>query len=127
MVIFGLRRDKTFKRVSVNESVQIQLEPFSTYFSPARFKASDLCDNCNTVSVSCHWLCADNVVCCELMMYILYLALVEWLYKKPLTVCARVSEPACFGVALALGIFYLEPAPAPAPGKREHNFGIFQN
>ena len=27
---------------------------------------------------------------------------------------SRVSEPACFGAA-----------PAPAPGKREHDFGIF--
>ena len=32
------------------------------------------------------------------------------------TVLARVSEPACFGVA-----------PAPAPGEREHNVGIFVN
>ena len=30
----------------------------------------------------------------------------------------RVSEPACFGAAP--GIFY--PEPAPAPGKKEHNF-----
>ena len=35
----------------------------------------------------------------------------------------RVSEPACFGATPAPGIFY--PEPAPAPGKREHNFGIF--
>ena len=28
----------------------------------------------------------------------------------------RVSEPACFGAA-----------PAPAPGKREHDFGIIEN
>ena len=38
---------------------------------------------------------------------------------------ARVSEPACFGAAPAPGIFYPEPARAPAPGKREHNFEIF--
>ena len=38
----------------------------------------------------------------------------------------RVSEPACFGAALAPGIFYPEPAPALAPGKREHNFRIFE-
>ena len=37
----------------------------------------------------------------------------------------RVSEPACFGAAPALGIFYLEKASAPARGKGEHNFGIF--
>ena len=37
----------------------------------------------------------------------------------------RVSEPACFGAAPAPGIFY--PEPAPAPGKREHDFGIFEN
>ena len=36
---------------------------------------------------------------------------------------ARVSEPACFGAAPAPGIFY--PEPAPAPGEREHNVGIF--
>ena len=36
-----------------------------------------------------------------------------------------VSEPACFGAAPAPGIFY--PEPAPAPGKREHDFGIFEN
>ena len=33
----------------------------------------------------------------------------------------RVSEPACFGAALASGNFY----PEPAPGEREHNVGIF--
>ena len=37
----------------------------------------------------------------------------------------RVSKPACFGAAPAPGIFYLEPAPA--PGKREQNVGIFKN
>ena len=37
----------------------------------------------------------------------------------------RVSEQACFGAAM--GIYYAEPAPAPAPGKREHDFGIFEN
>ena len=38
----------------------------------------------------------------------------------------RVSEPpASFGAAPATGIFY--PEPAPAPGKREHDFGIFEN
>ena len=31
-----------------------------------------------------------------------------------------VSEPACFGAAMAPGIFY--PEPAPASNKREHNF-----
>ena len=36
---------------------------------------------------------------------------------------SRVSEPACFGAAP--GIFY--PEPAPAPGEREHNVGIFLN
>ena len=35
-------------------------------------------------------------------------------------VIVRVSEPACFEAAPALGIFA-------APGKREHNFGIFEN
>ena len=35
----------------------------------------------------------------------------------------RVSEPACFGMAQAPAIFY--PEPAPAPGKREHNFEFF--
>ena len=35
----------------------------------------------------------------------------------------RVSEPACFGTAP--GIFYPEPAPAQAPGEREHNVGVF--
>ena len=35
----------------------------------------------------------------------------------------RVLEPACFGAAPAPGIFY--PELAPAPGKREHNFGFF--
>ena len=39
----------------------------------------------------------------------------------------RVSKPACFGAAPAPGIFYLEPALAPAPGKTEHDFGIFEN
>ena len=34
----------------------------------------------------------------------------------------RVSELACFGATP--GIFYLEPAPA--PDRREHNFGIFK-
>ena len=38
-------------------------------------------------------------------------ASVVWPVNKP-----RVSEPACFGAA-----------PAPAPGKREHDFGIFEN
>ena len=38
---------------------------------------------------------------------------------------SRVSEPACFGAAPAQGNFY--PEPATAPGKREHNFGIFIN
>ena len=37
---------------------------------------------------------------------------------------SRVSEPACFGAALAPGIFY--PEPVPAPGKREQDFGIFK-
>ena len=37
----------------------------------------------------------------------------------------RVSEPACYGAAPAPGISY--PQPAPAPGKREHNFEIFEN
>ena len=37
----------------------------------------------------------------------------------------RVSEPACFGAAPAQGIFY--PEPAPAPGERVHNVGIFLN
>ena len=37
----------------------------------------------------------------------------------------RVSEPACFEAAPAPEIFY--PEPAPAPGKREHNVGIFLN
>ena len=37
----------------------------------------------------------------------------------------RVSEPACFGAAPAQGIFY--PEPAPAPGERVHNDGIFLN
>ena len=48
-----------------------------------------------------------------------------WDYVVP----DRVSEPACFGAALAPGIFYLEPALAPAlaPGEREHNVGIFLN
>ena len=32
-----------------------------------------------------------------------------------------VSEPVCFRVAPAPGIFY----PEPAPGEREHNVGIF--
>ena len=36
----------------------------------------------------------------------------------------NVSEPACFGAALAQGIFY--PEPAPTPGKREQNVGIFK-
>ena len=36
----------------------------------------------------------------------------------------RVSEPACFGAAPALGIFY--PEPALASGKREQNVGIFK-
>ena len=35
----------------------------------------------------------------------------------------RVSELACFGAAPAPGILY----PEPAPGKREHNVGIFEN
>ena len=35
----------------------------------------------------------------------------------------RVSEPACFGAAPALGSFY--PEPAPTPGKREHNVVFF--
>ena len=39
------------------------------------------------------------------------------------SVQCRVSEPASFGAAPAPGIFY----PAPAPGKREHDFGIFEN
>ena len=34
----------------------------------------------------------------------------------------RGLEPAYFGAAPAPGIFYSEPAPA--PGKREHDFGI---
>ena len=38
---------------------------------------------------------------------------------------SRVSEPACFGAAPAPGIFY--PEPAPTPGKKEHDFGIFEN
>ena len=37
---------------------------------------------------------------------------------------SRVSEPSCLGAAPAPGIFY--PEPAVAPGKREHNFGIFK-
>ena len=36
----------------------------------------------------------------------------------------RVLEPACFGAPPAPGKFF--PEPAPAPGKREHNFGIFK-
>ena len=36
---------------------------------------------------------------------------------------SRVSEPACFGMAPAPGIF--NPEPAPAPGKREQKFGFF--
>ena len=35
----------------------------------------------------------------------------------------RVSEPACFVAAPNPGIFY--PDPAPAPGERVHNVGIF--
>ena len=44
---------------------------------------------------------------------------------SPSSYFTRVSEPACFGAAPAPGIFY--PEPAPAPGKREHNVGIFLN
>ena len=33
-----------------------------------------------------------------------------------------MSEPACFGAAPAPGIFYSEPALAPAPGNREQIF-----
>ena len=36
---------------------------------------------------------------------------------------SRVSKPASFGAVPAPGILYLKPAPA--PGKREHDFGIF--
>ena len=36
----------------------------------------------------------------------------------------RVLEPACFGAAPALGIFY--PELASALGKREHSFGFFK-
>ena len=43
-------------------------------------------------------------------------------FFQPISTC-RVSEPACFWTASAPGIFY--PEPAPAPGKIEHNFGIF--
>ena len=39
------------------------------------------------------------------------------------SIAIRVSEPACFGADPAPGIFYSEPAPA--PGKREQNVGIF--
>ena len=48
----------------------------------------------------------------------------DWLAQK---MCSRVSEPACFGLAPAPGIFYPEPAPTSAPGKIEHDFGIFEN
>ena len=37
----------------------------------------------------------------------------------------RVLEPACFGTAPAPRIFNPEPAPSPAPGKREQKFGFF--
>ena len=47
--------------------------------------------------------------------------------NKKIKLGTRVSEPACFGAAPALGIFYPELAPAPAPGRREHNFGFFLN
>ena len=43
-------------------------------------------------------------------------SLVDWIL-----ISCRVSQPACFGASPAPGIFY----PEPAPGKREHNFGIF--
>ena len=50
----------------------------------------------------------------------------EHLPTQPLpALSARVSEPACFGAAPAPEIFYL--VPAPAPGKREHDFRIFEN
>ena len=50
---------------------------------------------------------------CQLTVYIKY------------HVGDRVSEPACFGAAP--GIFFPELAPAPDPGKREQNVGIFLN
>ena len=42
---------------------------------------------------------------------------------RSLGLFCSVSEPACFGAAPVPEIFY--PEPAPAPGEREHNVGIF--